>query len=159
MLEDEEENINNKKINLIDTNEDCIILDLNNKKEKKSLIDLDKQSLVKFGYDSDLVNTIYKNAFPVNINEALDYLYKNDNNEFTHVFISNSKGLCAICEKDKLSHSTNDFYDIEKDTILSKLESPHLNYYQNSNLNINCEICEEEISYFELRKIKTSFTR
>lgn len=156
MLEDEEENINNKKINLIDTNEDCIILDLNNKKEKKSLIDLDKQSLVKFGYDSDLVNTIYKNAFPVNINEALDYLYKNDNNEFTHVFISNSKGLCAICEKDKLSHSTNDFYDIEKDTILSKLESPHLNYYQNSNLNINCEICEEEISYFELRKIKTS---
>ena len=74
MLENEED----KNENLLDSKiDDAIALEVN---KKTSLIDLNKSSLIKIGYNKDLVDTIYKNVHPVNVDEALDYLYKNSNN-------------------------------------------------------------------------------
>ena len=136
-------------------NKNFIILNINNNNEEKNPIDLDKSELVEKGYDKDLIDKIYKNAFPVNIKEALDFLKKNDDNKFTHLYMETSSGKCAICEKDKSSH-TNDFKPEYNRNDTLKLSNKYYNYDRSLYENFNCGICEEKISHLDVNKIKTS---
>jgi hypothetical protein len=147
-MENKEED---KKAQLIEEKNDSVTLEV---KENHGLIDSDKLALTKMGYDKKLVDIIYKNAYPVNIDEALDYLYKNEHDDFIHSFIYTTNGLCAICEQEEEKHSGSKVYIKEKEEQSSKLESPHLNYTDYNSYNLICEICAEEINYEDIRKTK-----
>ena len=51
----------------------------------------DKQMLYDMGFKFQLINTIYNNMHPINLQEALDYLNKNDKGKFTHSYIENER--------------------------------------------------------------------
>ena len=53
----------------------------------------------------------------MNIQEAIDYINKDDNNKFIHSFIPNNKDICLICEEKRNAHAgeTFDFNDNDKD--------------------------------------------
>ena len=142
-----------KKDLLIENEDKSVSLKVDDHNSKKNLKDKDIDALVEFGYDRDLVETIYKNVLPINIDEALDYLYKNKNNKFTHSYISTSSSLCAICEQAESEHAkqTIPYQDISDQA--SKLKSPHFNYNA-SEVDYTCEICDGDITYEEIRKIK-----
>ena len=144
------ENEDDKKSPLITEINDSITLKV---EENHGLIGSDKSALIKMGYDKDLVDIIYRNVYPVNIDEALDYLFKNENDEFMHSYIASSSGLCSICEQMESSHSKNIKNIKEKEEISSKLESSHLNY-NNYNSSLVCGVCEGEINYLDIRKTK-----
>ena len=149
-----EENKDDINENLIEEKNDSIKLDIKDvPKKDNNLINLDKIALVKMGYEKDLVDRIYKNAFPVNIDEALDYLYKNSYNQFTHLYISTPLKICAICEEEESYHSKEIFYSKEKNDQLIKLSSTHLNYNNNES-ELICDICESEITYNDIKKCK-----
>ena len=151
MLENEED----KNENLLDSKiDDAIALEVN---KKTSLIDLNKSSLIKIGYNKDLVDTIYKNVHPVNVDEALDYLYKNSNNLFTHTYISTKYGKCAICEEEEISHSKEALSSKEiekKESELLKLDSFHFNYNKFDKFNFVCEVCGDDIDIEDFIKLK-----
>ena len=48
---------------------------------------IEKQLLYEMGFKSNLINTIYNNMHPIDLQEALDYLNKNDQGRFTHSYI------------------------------------------------------------------------
>ena len=146
-----EDNEDDKKYPLITENNYSISLKV---EENPGLIDSDKLALIKMGYDKDLVDIIYKNVYPVNIDEALDYLFKNDNNEFTHSYIASSSGLCSICEEFESSHSKTIKNTKEKENLSSKLYSSHLNYNNYNTSDLLCGVCEGQIDYLDIRKTK-----
>ena len=144
---------NNKKENVSKEKNETLTL-TEEKGKSHGLIDSDKLALIKMGYDKDLVDIIYKNVYPVNIDEALDYLYKNEYNNFIHSYISSSLGVCAICEKSENFHYKSREYTKEKEALSLKLESPHLNYNGYNSDDLTCEICSEDINFDDLRKTK-----
>ena len=144
------------KENLLEPQKDSISLEVNDKK-KLTPLEADKLSLIKIGYDKDLVDIIYKNAFPANIDECLDYLHKNSDNLFTHSYISTKLGICAICEQNKLAHSFKTISLKEREDKHNqalKLDSIHLNYGKYDGFDFNCGICGEEITFDEFKNIK-----
>ena len=150
------ENENDKKENLLEPQKDSISLEINEKK-KLSPLDLDKLSLIKIGYDKNLVDIIFKNVVPSNIDECLDYLYKNSDNLFTHSYISTKSGKCAICEQEISAHSNEkmSLKEIEnKHNQALKLDSLHLNYEKYNDFDFNCGICEDEINFDDYKIIK-----
>ena len=150
------ENENEIKENLLEPQKDFISLEINEKKNL-SLLEFDKLSLVKIGYDKDLIDIIFKNAFPANIDECLDYLHKNSDNLFTHLYISTKSGKCAICEQEKSAHSKEKISLKEREdkhNQILKLESLHLNYGKYNGIDFNCGICFEEIAFDIYKKIK-----
>ena len=150
------ENENDIKENLLESQKDSIILGINEKK-KISPLDFDKLSLIKIGYDKNLVDIIFKNAFPANIDECLDYLYKNSDNLFTHSYISTKSGKCAICEQKKYDHSTEKMSLKDRENRHNqalKIDSLHLNYGKYNDFDFSCGICEDEITFDDYKKIK-----
>ena len=72
----------------------------------------EKQLLYDMGFKSNLINTIFNNMHPADLQEALDYLNKNDKGKFTHSYIENERFICAICSQGKDAHeNTALFYD------------------------------------------------
>ena len=66
----------------------------------------DKLLLIDMGFEKLLVERIYSKVFPTNIEEALDYLNKDDKNKFTHSYIAdNNLSLCSICGKARSEHA------------------------------------------------------
>ena len=124
--ENKEKLIEEDKEKLIEEYKDIISLKV---EENHGLINADKSALIDMGYNKILVDNIYKNVYPVNIDEALDYLYKDNSDKFTHTFISSSSsGLCSICLESESSHSNSKQFINEKEEKSLKLKSPHLNY-------------------------------
>ncbi len=64
----------------------------------------EKQVLYDMGFKSQLINTIYNNMHPIDLQEALDYLNKNDKGKFTHSYIENDRFICAICSQGRDAH-------------------------------------------------------
>ena len=72
----------------------------------------EKRMLYEMGFKSQLINTIYNNIHPVDLQEALDYLNTNDKGKFTHSYIENDRFVCAVCSKGRYAHeNTALFFD------------------------------------------------
>ena len=67
----------------------------------------EKELLKSMGFEEDIINTIYKNINPVDLQEALDYLNTNQKGQFTHSFLVNDNNLCTICGKGKNDHESD----------------------------------------------------
>ena len=78
----------------------------------------EKNMLIGMGFNEDLITKIYKNIHPVNIQEAIDYMNKDDNNKFIHSFIPNDKNVCLICEEKGNAHADEDNKEEEDDIIV-----------------------------------------
>ena len=103
---------NDKDVNLIDKENNSLELsdhislqvlddyfiekeDENNQIKNDTPID-EKASLESMGYPRALIDRIYSVIHPQNIEEALDYLNKNDNDKFTHSYIPNESNFCSF---------------------------------------------------------------
>ena len=124
-------NNNDIKQNLIDDSKgelelsDDIKLDVNDdEKIKEAKIDesdetphsSDKNILESMGFPRNLIDRIYSVMHPANIEEALDYLSKNDKDKFTHSYLADQSNLCSICGCKRSEHSIDDIINapIEK---------------------------------------------
>lgn len=82
--------------NITPGNEDNLINENN-----KNMI---KSTLISMGYEDSLITTIFNNINPVDIEEVLYYLNKNEQGFFTHSYIPNERFVCSICEKGRGIH-------------------------------------------------------
>jgi len=87
----------------------------------------DKQMLYDMGFKFNLINTIYNNMHPADLQEALDYLNKNDQGKFTHSYIENERFICAICSQARNAHENTALF----------LDEFNLNTNANRNNNTN----------------------
>ena len=85
----------------------------------------DKQMLYDMGFKFNLINTIYNNMHPADLQEALDYLNKNDQGKFTHSYIENERFICAICSQARNAHENTALF----------LDDLNLNTNANRNTN------------------------
>ena len=107
----------------------------------------EKELLKGMGFEEDLINTIYKNMNPIDIQEAIDFLNKNERGQFTHSFLINENNVCTICGKGRNAHESDllfiednndsphdslDEDDIENDSLVDSLL-----LIRNSNINSN----------------------
>ena len=95
-----ETNINNNNENKI--NVETTPVSNNNTLDKNYQ---DKLLLVDMGFDKLLVDRIYRTVYPSNIEEALDYLQKDENDKFTHSYVANNLNVCSICGKIRTVHA------------------------------------------------------
>ena len=128
-----------------DKNELELSVDIGDEEEKKdeenthiennedNLHSDDKALLESMGFSRLLIDKIYSVMHPESIEEALDYLNKNDNDKFTHSYIPNNLNVCSICGYKRSDHAVNDI-----DDIVNPLPAPQGgNVIQNNNNNIN----------------------
>ncbi len=138
--EDDELNVDEEKNNSLDNKNDLdkpLIVDGNRKNSKSSVGSnsgkpkftgenaADKQLLYDMGFKSTLINTIYNNMHPTDLQEALDYLNKNDQGKFTHSYIENDRFICAICSQARNAHENTALF----------LDNPNLNTNTLTNNN------------------------
>ena len=110
----------------------------------------EKQMLYDMGFKSQLINTIYNNMHPIDLQEALDYLNKNDKGKFTHSYIENERLICAICSQGRDAHENTALFldsnfgaNTETNTgdnnndLISLNILPESNNENNNILNIN----------------------
>ena len=101
------------------------------------------------GYPRALIDRIYSVMHPQNIEEALDYLNKNDNDKFTHSYIPNESNFCSICGYKRSDHDIDEFIlDIAKK---EEKKEPEIIVDNKANL-----ILEYLISFPSLSFITTS---
>ena len=75
----------------------------------------DKATLESMGFPKELIDKIYSVMHPESLDEALDYLNKNDKDKFTHSFIpNNGSNVCSICGYKRSDH---DVAEIDDDII------------------------------------------
>ena len=177
MAENDLEEDNNNKINLI--NKDDYYETSTGEEEKDDRhkiienIYLDEKNvLISMGFQEDLIKKVYKNIHPVNLQEAIDYMNKDDKDKFIHSFIpNNDNNICLICEEKRNAHASETFEfndnDEEEDEIMpttnivirdslekyreKKSGATYSSYlYKNK---IECGICGEEIDNNEKKKI------
>lgn len=81
----------------------------------------EKSILKDMGFEEDIINTIYKNMNPVDLQEALDYLNKNEKGKFTHSYLVNENNVCTICGKGRSEH--------ESDVLFVENDNPNHDEY------------------------------
>ena len=148
-------------------NNDKEIININNNDIIQNIYLEEKNTLISMGFKEDLINKIYKNIHPVNLQEALDYLNKDEKDKFTHSFIPNNRNVCLICEEKRNAHAdgtliTDDVNDFIAPTT-NRVHRDSLEKYRERKgskkggysylYKIKCGICEEEIDYSEKNKI------
>ena len=74
----------------------------------------EKELLKGMGFEPDLVDIIYKNMNPIDLQEALDYLNKNEKGQFTHSYLVNENNVCTICGKGRNAHESDTLF-VEND--------------------------------------------
>ena len=74
----------------------------------------EKELLQNMGFEADLINTIYRNMNPIDLQEALDFLNKNEKGQFTHSFLINENNVCTICGKGRNEHESDTIF-VEND--------------------------------------------
>ena len=102
--------------------------DNNNSEEKLLLKDM--------GFEEELINAIYQNMHPINLQEALDYLNKNEKGQFTHSFLINEKNVCTICGLGRKDHESDTVFVDQLDEDI--IEEDNLNtslFFFNDLLN------------------------
>ena len=127
----------------------------------------DKLLLRDMGFNPQLIDRIYRKVFPTNIEEALDYLQKDDNDKFTHSYIADNLNLCSICGNIRSAHAgESDFLDIiardrnrirERDRTFStenKFKSTYNKYSYNNYGKKECGVCSDEINSADLSKVR-----
>ena len=92
----------------------------------------EKQLLKDMGFEEDLINTIYNNMHPIDLQEALDYLNKNERGLFTHSFLVNENNVCTICGKGRNAH--------ESDTLFVEDNNEDNNNNDNENIDFIGEL-------------------
>ena len=89
-----------------------------------------KEMLYDMGFKANLINAIYNNMHPIDLQEALDYLNKNEQGKFTHSYIENDRFVCAICNQGRNAHESTALF----------LDNQNINTNANRNININTPI-------------------
>ena len=75
------------------------------KDKPKDIPNDDKATLESMGFARDLIDKIYSVMHPESLDEALDYLNKNDKDKFTHSYIpNNTSNVCSICGYKRSDH-------------------------------------------------------
>ena len=126
----------------------------------------EKKILISMGFKEDLISKIYKNIHPVNLQEALDYLNKNEKDKFIHSFIPNDRNVCLICEEKQNAHAGEISKDEDDDIIpiTDRVYRDSLDKYREKKepkkalayYNIyktECGICGDEINNYDKQKI------
>ena len=122
----------------------------------------DKLLLVDMGFEKLLVDRIYRTVYPNNIEEALDYLQKDDNDRFTHSYVPNNLNVCSICGKLRTAHAGETLL-IERERETERVRERERererqkNTYNKYNYTYGkkeCGVCSDEIPINDLSKIK-----
>ena len=92
----------------------------------------DKEMLYEMGFEFKAINTIYNNMHPNDLQEALDYLNKNDRGKYTHSFLINERYVCAICGEGRYAHQSEALFVESTNT-----PNPNINSRNNTNNAIN----------------------
>ena len=82
----------------------------------------EKELLKVMGFEEDLIDIIYKNMNPIDLQEALDYLNKNEKGQFTHSFLINEHNVCTICGKGRIAHESDTLFVDNNDDILDDVD-------------------------------------
>ena len=128
----------------------------------------DKLTLVEMGFDRILVNKIYSTVYPTNIEEALDYLQKDENDKFTHSYIPNNLSVCSICGKLRQAHAGESLFiqrERELERERQRLQERLRNSTTNNKYTFNksnkfdygkkeCGVCSDEITAADKAKVK-----
>ena len=77
----------------------------------------EKELLKGMGFEEELINVIYNNMNPIDIQEALDFLNKNEKGKFTHSFLINEKNVCTICGKGRSEHESDTLFVEDNDNL------------------------------------------
>jgi len=100
----------------------------------------EKLLLKEMGFEEELINTIYKNMHPINLQEALDYLNKNEKGQFTHSFLINENNVCTICGKGRRDHVSDPlFVEDNRDTVYDEDMNTSLFFFDDLLNNTNDE--------------------
>ena len=148
MSYDKDINLIDKESNSLELSDHISLQVSNDKKEDennqtKNDIPIDeKASLENMGYPRALIDRIYSVIHPQNIEEALDYLNKNDNDKFTHSYIPNESNFCSICGYKRSDHDIDEFIlDIAKK---EEKKEPEIIVDNKANLLLDEDINEED---------------
>ena len=190
-LEKNKDNIENKE-NIIDNNENYnennnedIIENNENNNNENGIINIEnnisnnigdnnsiQNNLINMGFEASLVNTICNNVHPVDIEEALDYLNKNEQGLFTHSYMENERFVCLICGKGRGAH-VNEAYFLEQiindnnnndnsyiNNIIIEEDSISEDSHNNTNNNLNSTLRRNQLEYSYNRfKLKTNINK
>ena len=77
----------------------------------------EKVLLKGMGFEPDLVDIIYKNMNPIDLQEALDFLNKNEKGQFTHSYLVNENNVCTICGKGREAHESDTLFVENNDNL------------------------------------------
>ena len=125
----------------------------------------DKLLLVDMGFEKLLVDRIYRTVYPTNIEEALDYLQKDENDKFTHSYVPNTLNVCSICGKLRTAHAGEALLiQRERETERARERERQRNSFKNTYNTYNknnysygkkeCGVCSDEIPSNDLSKVK-----
>ena len=96
-----------------------------------------KEMLYDMGFKANLINTIYNNMYPIDLQEALDYLNKNEQGKFTHSYIENDRFVCAICNQGRNAHESTALFLDNQNINANNINTPTPIAGTNNNNNIN----------------------
>ena len=136
----------------------------------------DKLLLVDMGFDKILVDKIYQTIYPMNIEEALDYLQKDNNNKFIHSYMPNNLNVCSICGNARATHAGESLLiererqrERERERERERQRQRERERQRNTNNSTNtynrfsrfnysygkkeCGVCNDEINSADLGKI------
>ena len=128
----------------------------------------DKISLVSMGFEKLLVDKIYKTVYPVNIEEALDYLEKDKDDKYTHSYMASNLNVCSICGELRTVHAGESLLIIqererqererrereERERNLNTYKSKYNTFNRYSYNKKECGVCTDEIPSQDLYKVK-----
>ena len=163
---EKEENLINKQDSDFEFSDDDYVETNDNKNILDTIYLNEKNLLISMGFKEDLIIKVYKNIHPIILQEAIDYMNKDENDKYIHSFIPNDKNICLICEESQNNHS-NEETKIEKDIVIpttNRVYRDSLEYAKekkeskksgrNSYIyNNECGICFEEINYNDRKKV------
>ena len=120
----------------------------------------EKEFLENMGFPRPLIDKIYSVMHPANIEEALDYLNKNDKDKFTHSYIPNASNVCSICGYKRSDHQIDDLINAPMEKKEEKKEEKKLNVLDDDDLikdnDYNDDDMDEDIRNM-MNKYKNKF--
>lgn len=97
----------------------------------------EKEALESMGFPRPLIDKIYSVMHPANIEEALDYMNKNDKDKFTHSYIPNASNVCSICGCERSDHQIDDLLNAQVEKKEEKIEEKKIDLLDDDNDDID----------------------